>query len=576
MSIIITLQIIDAILISFFGTFITQWYATVKKWDGTFMPALFVSAVWYLPIFLIEFLFYDLVYVNFLIAILITCVNTIIGIPIVMIIYRKKLTHSMFFVIIIQIILFIIILIINLTLKVVNVFMKYIPIEVINNVFNESKFTFILSFFGLLGISVLVAYWGDKIQLIKHRNLVAIIGITSGISYLMFTFVSQQIVFIVYAFLNFIISLTISIIITIIVKQIAYSAIPYQTLKELFVLEKGKELLKVKDLHVYYPLLKGTLKRQVGSVKAVTGVSFGVKTGETLGLVGESGCGKTTIANAILGLVDKTSGEILFHNTPIPPEYTSWLRQKIQIVFQDPDASLNPRMKVVDVIAEPLKNLLGITNKMQIRRHVLKLLNQVSLKREHMDRYPHEFSGGQKQRIIIARALASNPELIILDEPTSALDVSVQAQILNLLKDLQVKYGYGFLFITHNLAVVSHIADRIAVMYLGKFVEVGSKEQIFSNPTHPYTQDLLASRSEIDPYNQEINFTIKGEVPSPIAPPPGCTYNPRCSSDARTKDCELNIPHKIKIEEGHFIWCNNPPTSMQTHIQESEERLSLE
>jgi len=179
-----------------------------------------------------------------------------------------------------------------------------------------------------------------------------------------------------------------------------------------------------------------------------------------------------------------------------------------------------------------------------------------------MDRYPHEFSGGQKQRIVIARALACNPGLVILDEPTSALDVSVQAQILNLLKDLQVKYGYGFLFITHNLAVVAHVADRVAVMYLGKFVEVGSKDQIFSNPTHPYTQALLASRSEIDPFNQEISFVIKGEVPSPIAPPPGCTYNPRCVSDARTKDCELNVPHKIKIEEGHFIWCNNPPTSM--------------
>jgi oligopeptide/dipeptide ABC transporter ATP-binding protein len=220
-------------------------------------------------------------------------------------------------------------------------------------------------------------------------------------------------------------------------------------------------------------------------------------------------------------------------------------------------------MKIVDIIAEPLKNLLGITKKETIRRRVLELLDEVSLKREHMDRFPHEFSGGQKQRIIIARALASNPELVILDEPTSALDVSVQAQILNLLKELQKAYRYGFLFITHNLAVVNHIADRVAVMYLGKFVEVGETEQIFSNPTHPYTQALLASRTELDPTNKEISFVIKGEVPSPIAPPPGCTFNPRCISDAKTKECMREAPHLIEVEEGHYIWCVNPPLSMQ-------------
>ena len=266
------------------------------------------------------------------------------------------------------------------------------------------------------------------------------------------------------------------------------------------------------------------------------------------------------MAKAILGLLNKEEGIIKFKNEPIPETYSSYLRQKIQIVFQDPDASLNPRMKVVDIIAEPLRNLLGITSKPEIRSHVLRLMEEVSLKREHMDRYPHEFSGGQKQRIIIARALACNPELIILDEPTSALDVSVQAQILNLLKDLQKSYGYGYLFITHNLAVVNHIADRIEVMYLGKIVEEGNTNQIFFNPVHPYTQALLASRSEIDPFNQKISFVIRGEVPSPIAPPPGCTFNPRCVSDARTPECEFELPHKIKIEEGHYIWCVNPPT----------------
>ena len=308
------------------------------------------------------------------------------------------------------------------------------------------------------------------------------------------------------------------------------------------------------------------LKRNFGSVKAVDGVSFEIKTGETVGLVGESGCGKTTVANAILGLIPKEAGGISFNNEPIPDEYPKFLRRKIQIVFQDPDASLNPRMKIVNILAEPLKNLLGITKGDEIRRRVLKLLDEVSLKREHMDRFPHEFSGGQKQRIIIARALASNPELIILDEPTSALDVSVQAQILNLLKDLQKTYGYGFLFITHNLAVVNHIADRIAVMYLGKIVEIGRTDQIFSRPTHPYTIALLESRTELDPSNKEIKFVIKGEVPSPIAPPPGCTFNPRCVSDARTSECMRETPHKITIEDGHYIWCVNPPVWMQKEI----------
>jgi oligopeptide/dipeptide ABC transporter ATP-binding protein len=363
------------------------------------------------------------------------------------------------------------------------------------------------------------------------------------------------------------ISISFSIITIVIAKLIAYRTIPIQEIRDLNVLEKGKPLLKVTNLKVYYPLLKGVLKRKVGEVKAVDGISFEIKTGETLGLVGESGCGKTTVAHTILRLLDIEDGEILFNDKPIPPSYSSYFRQKIQMVFQDPDASLNPRLKITDIIAEPLKNLLGITNKMKLRRHVLRLLKQVSLKREHMDRYPHEFSGGQKQRIIIARALACNPELIVLDEPTSALDVSVQAQILNLLIDLQEEYGYGFLFITHNLAVVNHIADRVAVMYLGKFVEIGKTDQIFLSPTHPYTKALLKSRSEIDPFDQDIKYVIDGEVPSPIDPPPGCTFNPRCVSDNRTPECEFESPHQIKIEEGHYIWCVNPPNGVKDITQ---------
>jgi oligopeptide/dipeptide ABC transporter ATP-binding protein len=425
-----------------------------------------------------------------------------------------------------------------------------------------STFTYIISIVTILGVSVTFSYWGDKIQLIGYERLFSIITFIPGVIFVTGAFFSLREGFFDSFFNYLIIGSLFSILIGYIIKRISYITIQYHTLRDLVVLEKGRDLLELENVKVYYPLFGGILKRQIGAVKAVDGVSFEIKTGETIGLVGESGCGKTTVAKAILGLINKEAGVIKFKNDPIPEAYTSYLRQKIQIVFQDPDASLNPRMKVVDIIAEPLRNLLGITDKQEIRTHVLRLMEEVSLKREHLDRYPHEFSGGQKQRIIIARALASNPELIILDEPTSALDVSVQAQILNLLKDLQKTYGYGFLFITHNLAVVNHIADRIEVMYLGKVVEEGATKQIFSNPTHPYTQALLASRSEIDPLNQDISFVIRGEVPSPIAPPPGCTFNPRCVSDARTPECEFELPHKIKIEEGHFIWCVNPPTGI--------------
>jgi len=308
----------------------------------------------------------------------------------------------------------------------------------------------------------------------------------------------------------------------------------------------------------------GFIRRQIGSVKAVDGVSLKIKSGQTLGLVGESGCGKSTLAKAVLGLIEIESGEIKFQGKKISvKDYPRDLREIIQIVYQDPDSSLNPRMKAIDIVTEPLKNLYGVRGKKKLRSHALRLLNSVSLKREHLDRYPDEFSGGQKQRLVIARALATNPSLIILDEPTSALDVSVQAQILNLLKDLQRKYNYGFLFITHDLSVVQYIADHIAVMYLGRIVEIGTSEQIFSKPTHPYTKALLNSDIKIDPDDQAIKFVIDGEVPSPINPPSGCHFNPRCSSDARTNECEYEAPHMIEVEDGHYIWCVNEPKELK-------------
>lgn len=543
----IIIGIIFSIILFVSGIFLTRSLARKKNLDVTFTHIFIVNLIWLVLdvsfVILISYLLSD----NLIIELLLISINIIVATLFLKKVLKKKLRDTIIFVVLIQIFLFAITIGMELLLG----FTLYsLRIEDLT----PPPLVFLLFIVFIIGAILFYVQLGDKMQIVENKNLIVLISIIPGIIYFSYTFFLQYAVE-----SSFIISFVVSIVLALIIKRIAFKMVQFREIGELEVLEKGIYLLEVKNLKIYFPLLGGILKRQVGTVKAVDGVTYKIKTGETLGIVGESGCGKTTIALAILGLVEKTEGEILFHNKPIPSQYSKYLRQKVQTVFQDPDASLNPRKKVVDIIAEPLINLLGITRKTEIRRHVLKLLDQVSLKREHLDRYPHEFSGGQKQRIVIARALACNPELIVLDEPTSALDVSVQAQILNLLKDLQTKYGYGFIFITHNLAVVNHIADRIAVMYLGKFVEVGNTEQIFSNPTHPYTQALLASLSEIDPYDQDIKFVIEGEVPSPIAPPPGCNFNPRCVSDARTKECEFEIPHKIEIEDGHYIWCVNPP-----------------
>ena len=550
-------EITFIIILYVIGTFVSRWYAKEKRWSPSLIKALIVQLPWLILSLLSILTLFFPVNISLFIPYIKIVIISLVGMIVVSKIYEKDLRAAAVFTVLIQVILFVLVNLFDLLNNVLLIFIEIAQIG--TNQYFGGQIMYIISVFLILGVAVFFSHWGDKMQLVKSKKLIAIISITPGFFIFTYSYLNLYLSFYSVFSLYLMLSLLGVLITAIIIKQIAYKSIPYHEIRELVVLEQGKKLLQVNDLVVHYPLLAGMLKRQIGAVKAVNGVNFEIKTGETLGLVGESGCGKTTVANAILGIVEKTSGEIVFNDKPIPEEYPKDIRRKIQIVFQDPDASLNPRMKIVNIIAEPLKNLLGITKKDEIRKYVLKLLEQVSLKREHMDRYPHEFSGGQKQRIIIARALASNPELIILDEPTSALDVSVQAQILNLLKDLQKTYGYGFLFITHNLSVANHIANRIAVMYLGKFVEVGQTDQIFNKPTHPYTQALLSSISEIDVKNREITFVIQGEVPSPIAPPPGCTFNPRCVSDARTKECEFDLPHKIKIEEGHYIWCVNPP-----------------
>ena len=538
-------------------TYTNSFSLTLRK-NSPFMKLIILNLTWLifnlLGIFVSFFLLnFDFFYMLNIIDILMIIANIIIGTLLYMKLYNKDLKNSLITISIIQVILSGISIFLNLLFKIFRTSLFSLPEELI--------IIYLLEYFmGVLltiSITVFVTKYGSKIQLVYDAtDLIGLTAALPGVIYISLNFLISP-TYVYYDIFQIILtSWIISICVTIILKQASYRTIPRYDINEMKVLEKGEALLDIEDLKVHYPLLKGILRKQIGAVKAVDGVSFNIKAGETVGLVGESGCGKTTVALAILGLVEKNSGDILLKKELLPKDYSRIIRKSIQIVFQDPDASLNPQSKVVDIIAEPLKNILGITNKIKLRKRVLRLLEEVSLKKEHLDRYPHEFSGGQKQRIIIARALACNPELIILDEPTSALDVSVQAQILNLLRDLQRTYNYGFLFITHDLSVVHHIADRIAVMYLGKIVEIGNKTQIFSNPTHPYTKALLASRSEVSD-DQEITFVLSGEVPSPIAPPPGCSFHPRCYTKSYNDLCKEETPHKIEVEEEHYIWCVN-------------------
>ncbi len=320
------------------------------------------------------------------------------------------------------------------------------------------------------------------------------------------------------------------------------------------VFKKTENILQIEDLKTWFPIRGGVLSTNIGHVKAVDGVSLSIRRGETMGLVGESGCGKTTLGRTILGLANRQGGSIFFNGEVIPIKFPPYLRRYIQFIFQDPDASLNPRMNIFEILAEPLRNLNPEMSRNQIRNRVLELIDLVSMNYEHLYRFPHEFSGGQKQRIVIARALACNPEFIVLDEPTSSLDVSVQAQILNLLIDLQKRLNLSYLFITHNLSVVQHIASRVAVMYLGKLVELGPVKKIFENPRHPYTRALLSARSIPDPEKARHRIILKGDVPSPVNPPSGCPFNPRCFYELKSARCKFEPPKMVELEPDHFIW----------------------
>jgi peptide/nickel transport system ATP-binding protein len=320
-------------------------------------------------------------------------------------------------------------------------------------------------------------------------------------------------------------------------------------------------LLEVAGLKKHFPIRRGFFKRIVGYVRAVDGVDFYIMEGETLGLVGESGCGKTTTGRCILRAIDPTSGRVLFRDpvlgrvniSTLDKGQLSQIRRSIRMIFQDPYASLNPRMTLLDIVGAPLRAM-NIAHGRELEDRVAEMLRLVGLRPEYMRRYPHAFSGGQRQRIGLARSLAPNPTFVVCDEPVSALDVSVQAQILNLLKDLQEHMGLTYLFVAHDMSVVAHISDRVAVMYVGKIVELAATAELFSSPKHPYTEALMSAIPRADPRPREKRILLRGEVANPANPPSGCYFHPRCTY---AKDvCGAEEPAFAEVSEGHYVKCH--------------------
>jgi len=326
----------------------------------------------------------------------------------------------------------------------------------------------------------------------------------------------------------------------------------------------NEELIRVSNLKKYYPIQKGLFKKTIGFVKAVDDISFNIEMGETFGLVGESGCGKTTTGRCILRAIEPTAGEILFKDSgsfvdvsKLSSNDLKRLRREMQLIFQDPYSSLNPRMTVLDIVAEPLL-VNGMRKHSERKTRVADLLSRVGIRPEYMNRYPHAFSGGQRQRICIARALALNPKFVVCDESVSALDVSIQAQILNLLQDLQQEFGLTYLFIAHDLSVVEHISNRVAVMYVGKIVEISETENLFAYPAHPYTEALISAVPKTDPELKSQPIILKGEVADPSNPPTGCSFHPRCIYAKEI--CNSIEPSLTNISEDsqkeHYVACH--------------------
>jgi oligopeptide transport system ATP-binding protein len=319
-----------------------------------------------------------------------------------------------------------------------------------------------------------------------------------------------------------------------------------------------KPLMQVRNLEKYFPITAGFFGRKVGDIRAVDDVSFDILPKEILGIVGESGCGKTTLGKTILRLIEPTAGEILFEGRDVSKLGTRELKdfkKEAQMIYQDPYSSLDPRMTVYDIIGEPF-DIHGGLKAGEKKKVIMRLMGEVGLAPFHIYRYPHEFSGGQRQRIGIARAIALNPKLIVADEPTSALDVSVQSKILNLLSDIQKEEGLTMMFITHDLSIVRHISDRVAVMYVGVIVEMGTEEQIFEKMYHPYTEALLSAAPIADPRRKRKRIILTGDVPTPANPPKGCRFHPRCRY--AKENCATEIPQLRDMGDGHFVACHYP------------------
>lgn len=321
--------------------------------------------------------------------------------------------------------------------------------------------------------------------------------------------------------------------------------------------EESSPLIEIRNARKWFPIKAGMFSPVTAHVRAVDGVDLDIQRGETVGIVGESGCGKTTLGRLIMGLIPRTEGTIQFEGVDIHSMKRKELRRRLQIVFQDPGGSMNPRMSVRSIIAEPLI-VNGLADGAELTQKVADLLTIVGLKPNHMTRFPHEFSGGQKQRIALARALSLDPDFILLDEPTSALDVSVQAQVLNLLDSIQKERGLTFIFITHSLNVVNHISDRVAVMYLGKIVEIAKTDELFANPAHPYTHALLSAipQPTVED-NQKEKIVLSGDVPSPANPPTGCSFHTRCPIAVEGK-CDVDEPELNVVLGGHKVACHFP------------------
>ena len=318
---------------------------------------------------------------------------------------------------------------------------------------------------------------------------------------------------------------------------------------------KNEVILELKNFKKHFPIQGGIISRTIGYLKAVDGVNLQVQKGEIFGIVGESGCGKTTLGKSLLHLIKPTSGEVIFKGkniSKLSPRNFRPFRRDLQIIFQDPFSSLHPRMRIDSLISEPLK-IHGMHNRSQIQERVRELIRLVGLDRYHLRKYPHEFSGGQQQRIVIARALALNPGFIVCDEPVSALDVSIQSQIINLLKELRTKLNLTYMFISHNLAVIRHISDRVGVMYLGKLVEVAEVDEIYKNPLHPYTEALFSAIPVTDPSQRKERIILQGNVPSPVDIPPGCRFQGRCKHVM--DKCRDREPDLIECGDGHLVRC---------------------